>query len=418
MSRPWSSPAPWIVTLAAVLPLLGSSARAEDGAGYEQPPRNSAERILAEPLRKGPHHAVRSPVELRRFLDRYELESPYGLFRVSSRRLLEIRVHEVETIARVVDMEGAPEGLRALGRSLGRLPGAVVEIVLHPIDSAEKIGQGLEKTWGRIEDLFRDRRRSVYEASAAGNAFSGDEKRHLAAELNLDVYSTNPRVQEFLDEIAGWRAAGNLTLDVATFALPLVGYLAVNTTKWRADVQRLLRDKSPAELDRHNAAVLLGLGIPREVVARFLRNDWLSPRHRSVITGALSQMKGVEHLGAALEAASSARDEVGALYQEQQAVLLAHHHEHERPFAALERVRHVVVGRTKSPSSLVVMLPADQLYWMEDFDHLIQEIQALARNEAQVRTHVYTTGRITPRARQALGERGVTIESDYRPAIQ
>ena len=112
-------------------------------------------------------------------------------------------------------------------------------------------------------------------------------------------------------------------MDLASFALPVVGYVAVTTAKWRADVDRLLRDRTPMELDRHNASILIDLGVPRPTWRAFLSHALaLAPppdRHHRHRAGDARR----DEPPALLEAASTARSEVGALMQEQQAVRLS-----------------------------------------------------------------------------------------------
>jgi len=395
----------------AICALGARSGATEEPAPYEVAPAVTASAVLPETLRRGPHHEVREEVATYHLLHEFVVTSPYGEYRALSRRLLEIRVHEIETMAGVVGMDGAPEFLRALGNGLAALPTAAAELVIHPESSLRKVGEGIGKTFDRVGDAFKGRRRTPYEDSAVENVFHGDEKRKLAADLGLDVYSTNPQVRRFLDEIASARAGGNLTIDLASFALPVVGYVAVTTAKWRADVDRLLRDRTPAELDRHNAYVLMDLGVPRPRWRAFLGHVWLSPRHKTVITAALKQMEGVEGLEAVLEAATTAQSEVGALMQEQQAVLLAHHHAGGHPFVRLDRFRHLVAGTTEGGEH-VLFVPVDLLHWTADLESLADEV----RRGLPGSRRLLVTGRVTETARARLARRGFEVVPEYAPA--
>ena len=259
---------------------------------------------------------------------------------------------------------------------------------------------------------YRSRPRSAYENSKVSTAFSGDEKRELAAHLKLDVYSTNPQVQRFLSEIGSARALGNLGVDVASLALPLVGFLAVSAAKWRADVERLLRDKTPTELDWYNARVLSDLGVPDRTWRAFLHRRWLSPRHKTVIAAALKEMEGVARLDVLIEAASLAQNEVSALYHTQQAMLLSRFHTDGASFHSLDRVQHVVVGHTAEDED-VVFLPVDRLYWMEDFSRLITALRVGPKGTAERPLRFYITGDVTPRCQAELEVRGIAVVARY-----
>ena len=377
---------------------------------YEAPPEVTAADVLPEALRKGPYHTVRDAVGMDRLQHTYEIESRFGVYSVTSRRLVEIRVHEIAVLERVTQMEGGPEFLKSLGKSLAAIPTGAVQLVLDPVAGFRKIGRGLSKTGGRIKDLVTGGRTSKYEGSTGGNAFYGDEQREIAAQLGLDVYSTNPQVRTFLREIGGARAAGSLGVDLASLALPVVGFAAVTTAKWQADVTRLLRDKTPLELWRHNARVLRDLGIPQTTWEPFLRNPNLSPRHKTTITRSLSELAGVQDIGAILAAATLTRDEVGALYHEQQAILLSHVHREGGGLTGLRRVEHVVLG-SQAVGREVAFLPVDHVYWMEPFAKLADALRPAG--DAKHATRLHVRGRITPMARKALDARGFELVDDF-----
>lgn len=402
------------VTTSLLIVLLAVGAPPVRGgeAEGEPPPALDVGALLAPDVRKGPHHEVLDDVETRGFLARFRMTSPFGEYQVTSRRLLEIRAHEVETLARVTHMKGAPEGLRALGRSLAELPTAAVDLVLHPVDSAKRMGRGVGKTFRRLGDAFGGRRRSRYEDPSGETAFTGDSKRQLADALNLDVYSTNPQVQAFLDRIGRARAAGTLSVDVASLALPVVGFVAVTITGWQADVRRLLRDQTPAELERRNAQTLGRLGIPTPAIRAFLAHAALSPRHETVIAHAAAQLEGAEGRIALLDAARTAVDEVGALYHEQQAVLLTAG-EHGR-IVRLERVFHVVLARTQD-ERVLAYLPYDTVYATPEWSRLLDALARAEIAKTAARRTLHVTGSVSEAARDAARGRGFDVEPVPRP---
>lgn len=386
----------------------------EPVATFESPSSTTAAVILPAELRKGEHFEVEEMVATRYFMHEFVMKSDYGTHTLLSRRMLEIRARETETMAGFIHMKGGPEFLKSLGSSLAALPTAAVQIVLHPVDSARKIGSGLSKTGKRIGDLFRRRPRTVYEDSAGANAFNGSEKRKLAATLGLDPYSTNPQLQHFLDRVANWRSAGSLTVDVASFALPVVGFVAITTARWRADVQQLLCDKSPAELERYNANVFMDLGVPRTTWWPFLSHPWLSPRHETVITATAKEMKDVAGLGYLLDAARSSQSEVGALMQEQQAILLAYHHTDVDKLTSLVPASYLVAARTASGNQ-IAFLPVDTVAWTAEARTLIEALAAAMPTAAGGARTLYVTGTVSPRARKELLARGLNVVAPYQP---
>ena len=142
-----------------------------------------------------------------------------------------------------------------------------------------------------------------------------------------------------------------------------------------------------------------------------MRNRNLSPRHKTTITRSLSELKGLQGLGTILEAASRTRDEVGALYHERQAILLAHMHGEGGGLTSLRRVDHVVLG-LQPVGREVAFLPVDHVYWQQDFARLAEALKPAAGAKHATRLHV--RGRITERAKSELAARGFELVDDFQ----
>jgi hypothetical protein len=403
----------FLILIAAPLVCIAPVARGDEPA-FEAAPVVTATDLLTAAERKGPNHTVAEAVGTLRFMHTFRVESTYGRYDVVSKRLLDTRLREIQTMARVVGMDEVPEFLRSLGGRLAQIPTAAVEIIVQPRDSFEKMGAELERSFERFKDLFKSRKGSEYEDSKLRGALIGTEKRRLAAQLGLDVYSTNPKVQQFLNDIATARAAGAAGVDLASYALPIVGYLAVSTARLRADVARLLRDKTPSELARYNDKRLTELGISAPQRAILLEQAWLSPRHQTVITAAVREMAGVKGLEAVVRAAGLARNEVGALYHEQQAVMLAQFHTEMQPLVQLEAVEHIVLARTNT-DAVMVILPVDQVYASEPFLKFAKTWRERPIAKDATAFRILVTGRVTSRAKAALGDLGMDLGTGYKP---
>ena len=129
------------------------------------------------------------------------------------------------------------------------------------------------------------------------------------------------------------------------------------------------------------------------------------------MTAAAKAMRGATNLQAVLEAATTARSEVGALMQEQQAVLLSHHHTEVEALTSLVRVRYLAVATTRAGSS-VVFVPLDLVTWDAETASLVDAL----RPAMQKTPRIFVTGQVTARARSEMEARGFEIVAEHRPS--
>jgi hypothetical protein len=376
-------------------------------ADYETPPALKASKILPPELLKSDVHTVREPVRTEGFAFHFTMESRYGLYAVEYQAMLEVRVHEVKTLARVVDMNQTDEFFAALGKRLEQTADAPVKLLEDPIGMVEDVGKGIGKQLEKIGGLFKKREKSKHEDAAVHELLVGMEKRKLAAELGLDVYSTNPKVQEFLNEIAEARAGGTLTVDAAALAIPGGVGMAIGAAKFSGQVEELLRDMSPSELYAHNEEKLGAMGFDPDLVRRFLDHHHLSPRHKTVLVASLEAMEGVAGRAVLLDAALGTDRESAALFHERRAVLLAQYHDRTEALQEIEMRYGFPVATTRQAGNLL-LLPADIACWSQETAFALQSL-------AQDGTpgHFVVTGRLTERARTETTTLGYVVEEGY-----
>jgi hypothetical protein len=336
------------------------------------------------------------------------MESRFGLYAVESLAMLEVRVHEVKTLARVVDMNQTDEFFVGLGTRLEQTADAPVKLLEDPIGTVEEVAKGIEKQLEKIGGLLEKREKSKHEDAAVRELLFGMEKRKLAAELDLDVYSTNPKVQEFLNEIAGARASGTLAVDAAALAIPGGVGIAIGAAKFSGQVEELLRDKSPSELHAYNEEKLAAMGFDCDLAGRFLGHRHLSPRHKTVLVASLEAMEGVAGREILLDAALGTDREAAALFHERRAVLLAQYHDRAEALQKIELRHGFPVATTRQEGNLL-LLPVDSICWSE-------ETATAMRGLAQGGTpgHFVITGRLTARARTETTALGYVVQEGYR----
>ncbi|MDF1701416.1 MAG: hypothetical protein P1V36_09705, partial [Planctomycetota bacterium] len=239
------------------------------------------------------------------------------------------------------------------------------------------------------------------------------QKRRLAAELKVDVYSTNPKLQQLLDDVATARYAGEMTVSLASYAIPGgAGTAVYSAASYNADIVQILADKTEEELIAHNGKLLRGLGVHAFVVRKFFETPHLSPRHETSITAAMGTMRGVQGLGAVAEAATEVVDETRALLQEQQALALAYYHQHREPLAELQADGGIVVARTRSGRA-VVMGPVDLLWHDAASSAVLAALARVPLMRAARQRDLEIKGRVTQRFVDAAKAQGFRVISGW-----
>lgn len=383
-------------------------------ADFESAPVRTATQILGKDKVKGPGYTIRERVTTRGFFNHYEIESRFGLFEATSDRMLHVRLREIETMQRLVTMDAASTYMKALEKRLVQLPTSLVQVVKNPGRAVRNVPKAVEKTFGRVGSFLGGIGKSGSggaspEAVKAGLVAS--QKRKLAIELKVDVYSSNAKLQQMLEDVATARYAGEFTVSLASYAIPGgAGTAVYSTASWNADILKLLSDMTEEEVVVYNAQQLRSMGTHEFIIRKYFEAPGLTPRHETLIIQAMRKLRGVRGLDAIAQAASEAQDETQALLQEQQALALAAYHQKREPLVELRAAGAMVMARTQRGRGLILG-PVDIVWHGADTDRMLQTLaQEPFLRQARVRD-LEIKGRVTQRfvdRAKALGFRIVS----------
>lgn len=415
--------------LFATLFLKGGVCLAENGkvhekgnGGLESPPLYQAQDILPAALLESPYHQVQPKVPSEGYFYHFTMDSDFGTYELESLALLKKRVNEIITISQAIASQkdkGDSEFFNALGDTLKGTATTLVGAVTNPIGTVEKIGKGIGGTFKSIATGIKniDRPSSKYEDPGITNFAIGKEKRQLAADLGLDVYSSNPVVQQFLNKVAEGRAAGKLVGGLALSAVPGAAGIVVSAGSLTASMQSALRDKGPNDLYEYNTNKLKDMGIDRKLIKRFMNNTSLSPRTQTVITGYLEEMEGVEDRGEFIDSLTDINGEEGALFYEQTAELLADYLRNAGRPARLLALSSLPVALIpgKSPGKyspnkrLVAIIPIDVAYAGGEAITILDGLSTMARETGASTVELIIPGKVTRKAKAQLNKRGFVL---------
>ena len=377
-------------------------------------------------------HQVEGNLRVKGTLFEFTVDSNHGRYDVLSIPMVILRIHEIRTLAQAVDayqrenqkLAAELRGIVHMGSNSG------VDILSSPFDSGRSVtrqfvnnnvGQTIEDLGSRSDAKGEGGRgpgsgpgseANMYESWLPEDPILAAHKRAVALQLDLDVYSSNTRVQAFLDTLARARGGGNRNAGMATVALPKKPEIMVDRGRIEFAVRTAVARKTVRELYIQNEAALRAIGIEPDLYHAFLSHRAFSPRHKSEITAYLAYMKGVANRGALLRAALRASDEVSALGYVRMARILAYYHETTEKLQGLVSGGSVLMATTTG-NNMAMVLPFDLLWWSSDTDRVFSSLAEFADQNGFKLRELLLVGIASKTARVQLERRKFLIREKY-----
>lgn len=394
--------------VACLAPLADSAAQAD--ADSEAEPYFPAAAMVQSPLLSGPNYRVVPEVQVRGYMARYIIDTPFGPLSADSTELLAVRVSEVpalETLDRASKSGAFAQALAARGRKTGA---AIVNVVTHPIDTLAGLPAGVARYFGTQWHLWTGRAQTVADRSArefenkgdpyrapagpmtagralpeddpdakgseprrtrawyarAGSEVQRESKRYLkysqqrhdmAKALGVDPNSTNPLLIERLDELAWAAVWGNFS---AGSALGEVAGPAADVISWSGKLNQYVLEKTPEQLREINRSRLAKFCSDDFSVRQFLRRGGFNDTLRTALAQSLEHLQPQQGCNDLIELATTTRGEVEARYLVDALKLLER--EPEASGGTLFIAGAAIAWRTPS-GRLLLPLPVDYLSW-------------------------------------------------------
>ncbi len=404
-----------------VLAALGANAQ-PTLPPHETEPVTRASELLPPAVIRAANYRVTDRVDLTGDLYTFEIESDYGLYRVQSLAMLEIRTAELKTLGQAIG-QFKLSNLAFAEQLRGQLSvdaSSIVDVVTAPFDMASQFAGNLTQTAKELAEfpgdgvtLDDDR----YVDAVTLDAVTGAHKRNVAYQLGLDVYSSNPKVQEFLNAVATARSQGHFSAGTVTLRLPPSPIVQVADGRLDAEVKKLLQSLTPAQLDEGVDEQLASMGIEAEDRQYFIAQPSFSPRHRTTITAHLDFLRGTENRGVLVRAARSARGEADALAYEMLSRMLARYHETVGAIRELRFVGGLATAVTASNRALV-MLPVDVIYWSAETEQRLEALRQRLSMAGFPEQELILTGALTESARRGLEGFGFAYREKFLAAAR
>jgi hypothetical protein len=414
---------------------------------YETPPVLQASKLLAPEILNGPYHHVAEKVTSDGYFNNYRLESQFGNYEVEGLALLEIRISEMAALAELDKISSskvfqdaalkagkgivmAPVNLVKKTAETVSDPQAIVDTVAGIPEGAEKLfswayrkskgaviavgdavsgggsGQGSSDSGTSVSD-------SLNQGAKFGLEYVGYNKNQRAwfKKLQINPYTTNQSLRDEVIRVAGIETA----VGTAFKFVPGIGILGQLGTinRWYDRAEKLSLYEDPDEIRKKNEQGLLSLGIPKELIDKFLDNKAYSPWTRRFITASLTTI-GPKVPGHAdfIKAANEASNEPSSLYFVAVADALERLHS-VHPLKKLVSSINLPAAVT-SDKILYVPIPADYLFWTETTAGIFSNFKARVLKEADFKSvQIVVRGKVSALTRKNLESMGAQVAEGH-----
>ncbi|MEA1889168.1 MAG: hypothetical protein U9N50_05230 [Pseudomonadota bacterium] len=387
------------LSTAIVLMVVLTPALATD---YEKPSVLAAAEVFPGVPLKGKHYTVESKVPTDGFLTRAVIKSDFGEFVALGPGMLEIRLHEIDALAKLQTFEASEEFKRGAKESAQEKMGGLKQVYEHPKEAAAGISDGVSRFFKRtyragktgvqtVNDVYHGQApgstegaganlpgkaqsqalpdsESKYEKAAKASGSTAvnilgfdDSRRKLAKRLAVDPYTTNPILDEKLDEVTWSIFGGDFGIDLATSLIP--GSIVVSTSSL---VTNWVWDTSPGDLRVKIEQTLLGIGISQGDVDKLLRHRSYPLSYQAGLTSALEKLgkvdghKDIMSLVLSVTTVDQARFVVNSMR------MLQRYHETVHPLKSIDVLGTVFATNVKG--GMVIAAPVDYLSWSKELD--------------------------------------------------
>jgi hypothetical protein len=392
---------------------------------YETAPVLRAADLAPPELLKGPLFQVDDAVPTDGLLAKFTIKSNFGPFEAQGPGMLAVRVAEIRALDNLSHVEKSDVFQKALAESAKRTGKSLMTAVANPVETVkglpegvgrffERVGRGVTTGVQKAGDYIAEKQgesggaSSGDVATAAGQAAANtgenvigydDARRRVAKELRVDPYTTNAPLSKKLDEVAWAQWSGEFGMDVAIGLVP--GGAALRFTKnWVSD---LVWDLSPGDLDVRMDKQLQAMGVPQEIIDRFLRQPQYTRTIRVILVESLAALPPGAGRAPVVDWALTAESETHARFMAGAVAILADYHRTVGPIKTLH-VSHTLFAETEA-GAIVVAAPVDYVSWTGRVAGFATRSEVLAAKNR----HLWLTGRLSPRARQELAANGWTV---------
>ena len=384
--------------------MFGASANSSEG--YTKTPHSlQASDLLPKSTIEGVNYKIDNDVANDGLINLYTIHSDYGNVEAEGIAELRMRVAEFRAISAMEEMDRGDIFGEALGEGLKAPVKGVVALAKEPVKTTKAAAKGLGQFFSNIGRSFVSDDPDQDNAAAVLVGYDV-AKRQFAYELDINPYTDNELVRDYLGKISRASVAGGLTPRAAMAAIDSTAITVARVTGATQGMKQLVRDNPPGKLDKINREKLLAMGASDGLAESFLDNYSYDPYDETLLVGALEFMEGVEGREMFIQAANKADEDSVARYYRAMAQMYEAYHTHvnkAKAFHITNGTAHIIDRNGK----FVLLSPVDYVFWTKKLDDWLKKFTSEVNQVKQ--KEVWIAGRFDKHARAQFEKNGWKI---------
>jgi hypothetical protein len=391
---------------------------------YETPPALKASEFLEPELLKGDNYAVDEKVTNDGLFNTYTVQSEFGTFHPRSNSLVRIRIHEMDAIAQLKEVDRVAVAAGAAVTSVVDMGKGAYHLVTNPVETAQGIGGAATRLFNRIgrsakrteeklgmdgpnkpdaEKSTGDQITSTTQGVAKDVLGANRAQRKWAERLFVDPYTHNEVLRDELEEVADYDAGGRFSTKLLPIGLVGTVLGSVRT------VNSLVYEKEPDELQTLIETKLKEMGVTPDDSRAFRLNKSYTLSVQARLVASLNTLSGTTGRPEYVAQASNAEAEVDARFFQEGAYMAELYHLQESPILGIvpELPGACVIAKG---DRFACLYPVDYVVWTQGVADFAENATRYAEtNFPTARRELLLTGRVSPRTAQELRKRGWTV---------
>lgn len=370
-----------------------------------------ASEVLSEDILIGPNYRIDQTVTNDGFINTYKLSTDYGPLTVESTALLLMRINELGALKHMEKLEQSDVFKEAFKKGAKAPLNTAKALVKEPVKTVKGVATGIGRWFSDIGRSIKSDDPHQEGALKTAMGYAGT-KRKFAYEYGIDPYTDYEPVKERLGKIARAGVAGGLTMNIAFGAIKKPAGKVLKFAGTAGKMKMIVRDKSPAELEKINREKLMAMRIPASVVDSFLSNHYYNPQEATMLVGYLEMMRGVVGRDKYIRIADMADNSSVARFMRLRAQMMASYNANVLPVSSIVEVNGAPFI-VRSGGVIVGLFPLDHVAWTEA---LYQKERVTSDNISRfpdiTGKEMWIDGSIDPVARTAIESRGWKVIED------
>jgi hypothetical protein len=408
---------PSAALLAAVMFFLSLAGAASAQDDYEYGKTYRVADLLPANVISGSHYRIADKVQSDGFMFTYTVESDFGKFRATGDYALQKLLNEIQVIAQLQEISRTEAFAKSVVHA-AKSPLRFGEgLITDPVDTVTGIPRGLFSIFENVGEAVTSEQDPSEDSRAKQALLVSSWKRDYCAKYDCDVYSSNSVLQEELNRIAWAAAIGGLTVSGATTVASGGAVMVFSTVRMGDQLNEALRAEPPSRLRIINEEKLEAMGVPDDLIARFLDHPAFTPRHDTLIVAALSKLQGVKGREKYLELCLRAQDEVGANYFQNIAEILVGYHTKVAPLTEIVPLLGISAATASNGRTLVPVAWDFGVYEKAVAQRMDYAAQEFARRGLSTKFDVWTTGRVSAKLKAEAAKRGFTVVENIERTV-